>query len=144
VDGSAGSVDRSSDSCSAAVVGRCIACATPHDSYAYATEGGRRCRICRVLILVCDACWHRSGSTAAAPGGAGEKLFFCERHAAWRADVASGKPALAKRRRALEAKLGTVRGRKLKRQRQQVKKEIETVDAVAAAVAAAAAAAEGR
>ena len=112
----------SSSGGASSIVGRCTVCAAPHDSYRYAEEGGRRCRICRQLVLICDACVAVAST-----------LIFCDSHTAWRDDVAAGASGsgLAKRRRELQGTLAATRGRKLKRQRQRVKKQIALVDAVA-------------
>jgi predicted sulfurtransferase len=50
----------SSHSCQEFVIGRCMICSSPHDSY----ENPSRCSVCRALVLVCEACkcFHNSSN----------------------------------------------------------------------------------
>ncbi|KAL7526539.1 hypothetical protein ACHAWF_001806 [Thalassiosira exigua] len=68
----------------AALGGKCLVCAAPHDDYDNGRpprEGGEaRCRRCRVLVLVCDACRKEVrcwGEGDDGGGGAGEAELFC-------------------------------------------------------------------
>jgi pimeloyl-ACP methyl ester carboxylesterase len=54
-------------------VGRCLRCSAAWDSYA----AGRRCGLCRMLVLLCDGC-AQGGGGAAAPEVAGPEGLVCE------------------------------------------------------------------
>ena len=42
------------------IVGRCLLCCAPHDTY----EPRRRCGHCRMLVVVCPACAEKVGHCA--------------------------------------------------------------------------------